>query len=439
MREQLQFFEYETKETNLTNEEFEILTTDFSNRISVFQIGQENYRVTAQQYVGNIILPHHVLIIRPKIPNLNFFRMLFFTYNLIPEFRAKQWEYAKEQEIFELIITRFLENIEMLTKRGFSKGYIEEEDNLHFAKGRVLIEENLRKNPILRNRIFCRYSDFTSDTTENRILKYTLYHLSRVKIRNNLLLKRVKQAIHFFDQVSFVVISSKNFPQVRYTRLTEHYRPIVNLCQLIIQNSTLNLQKSGEIRYSSFLIDMNRLFENFILGFLKKKLKGFSVRGAGRGTQDYALDVLGEMTQKPDIIIRKDNLDILVIDAKYKQLQTNEKKQIEIVTADARQVLSYCLSPRQKLPFGVLVYPKHQLVEKTKERYPLKPEVTLILRALDLSKSTTVDFERECDSFAAEIVYLIENEVMPKINASALRGVSSGFGKQPLKFSTRTA
>jgi 5-methylcytosine-specific restriction endonuclease McrBC regulatory subunit McrC len=179
---------------------------------------------------------------------------------------------------------------------------------------------------------------------------------------------------------------------------------------------------------------MNRLFENFLLGYLNKKMKGFRVRGAGRGTQDYALDLFGEMTQKPDIIIRKDNLDVLVIDAKYKQLQTNEKRQIEVITSDARQVWSYCLVPKQKLPFGILVYPKHQLVEKAKERYPMKHEVTIMLKALDLSRDTIIDFEKECSDFATEIVSLVENEVIPKINSSnaiATKSLAQSAARHP--------
>lgn len=330
---------------------------------------------------------------------------------LLPE----ELEYAKEPEIFELIVAKLLEKIEMLTRRGFSKAYVEEENNLYFQKGRILIEQNLRQNTCLKNRIFCRYSEFTCDTIENRILKYTLYHLSRVKLSSDILQKRVRQTIHFFDQVSFVIFYAKSFPKITYTRLNDHYRPIINLCQLIIENSTLDLQKTGEIRYSSFLIDMNRLFESFLLGFLSKTLKAYNVRGEGRGMHEYSLDLIGEMTQKPDIIIRKDGIDLLVIDAKYKQLQTNENKQIEVIISDARQVWSYCLVPKTKMPFGILVYPKHQLIEKAKENYSMKYGVSIILKTLDLTKATAEEFERECNNFAEEIINLLDNKVIPSI------------------------
>ena len=102
---------------------------------------------------------------------------------------------------------------------------------------------------------------------------------------------------------------------------------------------------------------------------------------------------------------------MLVIDAKYKKLQTDESRQVEIITSDARQVWSYCLVPRQKLEFGMLVYPKHMLVEQTKERYKMKNGVTLILRTLDLSKERKEEFETECEKFASEIITLINNEI----------------------------
>ena len=412
MREVVHLQEYESKEIRLTEEEFQILKNDFWPKITVYQIENGRFKITAKQFVGNRVLPKHVFIINPKILNLNFFLMLFFTYNLTPDFNRKEWKYSKEQGFLEVIITRFLEDIERLVKRGISKDYIECEENLRYVKGRILIAQNFRKNPILKNRIFCRYSDFTSDTLENRIIKFTLNCLSRTPFREEKLQRKVKQTIHFFESVSFVPISTKNFPEIRYTRLNEHYRPIVNMCQLIIQNTTLNFQETGEIRYSSFLIDMNALFERFLLGFLKGKIRKFSIRGAGRGTSEYSLDIIGEIRQNPDIMIRKDGEDVLVIDAKYKQLQTDEYNRTELITSDVRQVWSYCLTPKPKLPFGIIVYPKHELLGRHKERYSMKLGVTIIIKVIDLAKSTIEEFLQECNQFAFEIENLIERQTV---------------------------
>jgi 5-methylcytosine-specific restriction endonuclease McrBC regulatory subunit McrC len=146
-------------------------------------------------------------------------------------------------------------------------------------------------------------------------------------------------------------------------------------------------------------------------------VKRFNVRGTGRGISEYALDLMGEMPQNPDIMIRKEGKDVLVIDAKYKQLQTDESNRTEIITSDVRQVWSYCLTPKQKLPFGVIVYPKHELIGRFKERYSMKRGVTIVLKAIDLAKATIEGFLQECDKFAVEIENLIEEEAAPKILA----------------------
>ena len=139
MRKVVHLREYESKEVRLTEEEFQILRNDFNQKIAVYQIENGRFKVAAKQHVGNLVLPNHVFIINPKIPNLNFFLMLFFTYNLNPEFNRRKWKYSKEQDFLEVIISRFLEDIERLVKRGISKNYVEREENLRYVKGLSLI------------------------------------------------------------------------------------------------------------------------------------------------------------------------------------------------------------------------------------------------------------------------------------------------------------
>ena len=52
-------------------------------------------------------------------------------------------------------------------------------------------------------------------------------------------------------------------PEIRYTRLDEHYRPAVELARLIIENFSRELF-GGQVSGASFLIDMNVVFEQFL-------------------------------------------------------------------------------------------------------------------------------------------------------------------------------
>jgi hypothetical protein len=96
--------------------------------------------------------------------------------------------------------------------------------------------------------------------------------------------------------------------------------------------------------------------------------------------------------------------------AKYKQLQTDDMKQPHIITSDARQVWSYCLTPKRKLSVGMLVYPKHRPVEEFKEEYAMKHGITIFLKTLDLSKEAIADFYKECTTFATEVERVIEKK-----------------------------
>ncbi|WXG46994.1 MAG: hypothetical protein WED05_10105 [Candidatus Atabeyarchaeum deiterrae] len=402
----------------LSKDEFEILANRFKNKIEAYVTPEGKCLLKARQYVGNIALPHHRIIIRPKVPNLSFFFMLLYT-NGIPDFGKNESEYMREQEIFELIIERFLEDVGHLARRGISKAYVENDENLNHVSGRVLIQEDIRRNSVLRHRIFCSFSDFTSDTVENRIIKYALSYISRMPLQNSELRNKAKEIFYFFESASFVVIDSKDFPHVQYNRLNEHYRPIVNLSRLIIDNVTLNLEEIGEIPYSSFLINMDQLFQDFVFCCLRENLRDYGVRAAKEGNPPYALDLEGDMIQEPDVKISKDGIDVLVLDAKYKRLQDDDEEQADPSTQDARQIFTYCMMPVKKVPIGVLVYPMSEM--QISYEKSLKHDVILACRVIDLTRKTSGDLLTECRRFVDEIRTIIEQKSLPKMFSSAAK------------------
>ncbi|VFJ14517.1 protein of unknown function [Candidatus Nitrosocosmicus franklandus] len=191
----------------------------------------------------------------------------------IIDFRKQDLSYQKENEniMFELIVADLLRRVEDLCRKGISKKYYDTEENLSYVKGRILIKENLKYNLVYKNKMYCRYSDFGPDTVENRIIKYTLYHLSQIYFTNPDLYRKAKRLLHYFEPVS--LISYSKFPTIIFDKLTFHYRTIVTLCDLVISNSSLYVEKRGEVKFSSFLVDMDKLFEKFVYRLLESNLK----------------------------------------------------------------------------------------------------------------------------------------------------------------------
>ena len=128
-----------------------------------------------------------------------------------------------------------------------------------------------------------------------------------MKIQDITLVRKIKLLLHYFEPVSLVSSYNYSFPKIVYNRLTQHYEPIINLCKLLLRRSLLNLGAAGDIMFSSFLIDMNVLFEEFVTGLLTSKLKkkGLKVKGSKRKETSYS-DEEKRTKMVPDIVIRKD-------------------------------------------------------------------------------------------------------------------------------------
>jgi 5-methylcytosine-specific restriction enzyme subunit McrC len=394
----------------MTEKEHAILKREFAKRIHVTPIGRETYSVSARQYVGNIVLPQHTFVIRPKIPHLNFFKMLFLTRDLVPEFNEREFQYQKHHGIYEIMVRQFLREAEEIIRRGISQGYTDNEENLSCVKGRVLLRENLRTNPVLRNRVFCRFCNFTGDVPENQILKFALYLVSKMPVDDISLHRKAMHLIHYMEAVTLSILDPKNLPIVKFSRLNEHYRRCVVLGQLLIGHCTLNLDTSGDIKYSSFLVSMDVLFQRFLYTYLRSKLKGYAVKEEPEVSAFDEERTALKMVY-PDIVIRKSGRDILVIDAKYKRTVDEEGIRKSAEMQDIYEVFYY--AKRLKLPVGILAYPKQEVLQDCPETHRVQ-DVTLLTRTIDLSKGGE-EFIRECDRFVDSICSVIDSVVMPAI------------------------
>ena len=65
--------------------------------------------------------------------------------------------------------------------------------------------------------------------------------------------------------------SPANIPEIRFDRLNEHYRRVVELSRLILRHGAFESGR-GQLRSSGFLVDMNVLFQEFITQALREEL-----------------------------------------------------------------------------------------------------------------------------------------------------------------------
>jgi 5-methylcytosine-specific restriction enzyme subunit McrC len=393
-RKSIYLQEYDSEDADLNEEEYDILSKHFKDFVDIIELGNGKYRIKSKQYIGNIIIPSHIIHIEPKIEKLNFPSMLYYAEE---PFKQQDFKYLKQYTILELIIKNLVNRVEQLCRRGISKSYYNNEENLSYIKGNVLNKENLAHNLVFKHHVYCRYSEFDSDSLENRIIKYTLYRLSIMDIEREDLRRRVRFLLHYFESISLIPSVLNSIPEIVYNRLTAHYEPIIRLCKLILAKSSFNLRSSGELKFFSFLVDMNELFEGFIAGILRTRLskEGFIIKGGKKKEDGYA-DTQSLTKIKPDIVIWYGNKQrLLVIDAKYKDKVTDD---------DLNQIWIYTII--LKLPNGILVYPHHALF-KSQERTLREVNQVAIIKSIDLNKQTSTEFKCECDRFVNDIGVLL--------------------------------
>ncbi len=390
-KSEIRFSEYKSKTVKIPEKDAYILKSRFSKKIKIKPSWKkEHYEMNPRQYVGVVSFPETVIWLDPKVNISNLFFMLCYAHKLV-NFKDDTVDFSDIREVYEHIIKIFNKKVSELIRKGVYKNYKNIRENLNHAKGKILSLENMKKNFVLRNRLYCGYDIYTPDVVENQIIKRTLYVLSRSSYRSSTLKSELMKNYYSLTEVSNNKISSKNFPTVRYNRLNRRYKQIHELCKLFLDNVSIS-DKSGYVSFYSFIFDMNKLFEKFILEFMKETIIGKKIKIIGQSNK-YYLDEDGKMNLRPDILIQIGDNVLVVLDTKYKIIDQEEFKSFDLY-----QLLGYCEGIRLKK--AILLYPKWEGVR----RDIMKINNTQIkIMTIDLSGDIDT-FKRNCHNLINEII-----------------------------------
>ena len=100
---------------------------------------------------------------------------------------------ASGDSLFELFVLLFVEAGERVLRRGLLSGYVEREDALPMARGRILGDRQVLERFGQLDRIICRFDELEHDVVENRLLcaalrvaspRVTSAELRRARVRS---------------------------------------------------------------------------------------------------------------------------------------------------------------------------------------------------------------------------------------------------------------
>ena len=191
------------------------------------------------------------------------------------------------------------------------------------------------------------YDEFTADVLPNQLVKAATHRLGLSPLRSAQARRNLGWLASILDGVSPVEFPLSQVPAVRFDRLNEHYRGVVELSRLILQHGAFDSGR-GSVRAIGFLMDMNVVFQEFVTQALREALRVAPDVFLEKRIPDF--DDEGRIHLRPDLTWWHGRSCIFVGDAKYK----NVSGERSIPNADLYQLLAYTTA--LDLPGGLLVY-----------------------------------------------------------------------------------
>jgi 5-methylcytosine-specific restriction enzyme subunit McrC len=379
------------KKDTFTDDDLTIIETEFQDKIEVIPRRYED-EIKTREYVGYIVLSNNVILIKPKIPGIGFLNMLRYALEL-PELGKEHPELTKGENYYDILVRFVFLELEKILQRGLYTGYKNYEDNLTCVRGKILFKEHLIVNHNINDKMYCSFSEVSSDIIENRIIKYTLFYLSHCYFQEDTIDAQLIRYYKRLDEVNLVSITGDCFKSIEYTPLNQHYRPILTLCELLLRDSALD-EEIGEKTSISFLINMNKLFEEFVGNLLEKRLYEYQVELQKTEHPEKS----GEgLIIKLDIMISHNSIPLFIIDTKYQKMSgTPEASHLE--------QLSY-YSNTTHIKNCALVY----VGKSQTRRYDLKEDIAIHIVSFDMAAQNQVEFKSKCDEFINEIREILDS------------------------------
>ena len=342
--------------------------------------------IQAKSYVGVLQTKSGLTIeILPKIADKNdierskavFIKMLKALKNF--PFKSSNLASLKTQNLplLEIFISMFLCELEALVKKGIKSDYVALEENLNFLKGKLNINEQIKRNSIHKERFYVGYSEFLNDIKINRIIKTTLKFLYK-KSNSSKNQQKIRELLFIFDEVSECEDYKNFFAKLVINRQVKHYEQTLLWCKIFLLNNSFTPHKGDDLAFA-LLFDMNALFESYVGNFIKKKYADVSLQHS----EKHLVENPKSFKLRPDIFLEGK----FIADTKWKIIRQDNKENEEkykISQADLYQL--YVYGKKHECGELYLIYPKIDGVEQETMKFRYEDEMWLEILYFDLEK-----------------------------------------------------
>ena len=343
--------------------------------------------IQARSYVGVLQTKSGLMIeILPKITDKTdtekskavFIKMLRMLKNF--PFKSSNLASLKTQNLplLEIFISMFLCELEALVKKGIKSDYVALEDNLKFLKGKLNINEQIKRNSIHKERFYVGYSEFLSDIKINQIIKTTLKFLYK-KSNSSKNQQKIRELLFIFDDVSTCSDYKNFFANYAVNRQVKHYEQTLLWCKIFLLNNSFTPYKGDDLALA-LQFDMNALFESYVGNFIKKSFPGTILQHS----EKHLIEDPKSFRLRPDIFLEGK----FIADTKWKIIKLKD----DILQADLYQLYAY--GKKYECDKLHLIYPKIGGATQESIKFKYDDEMHLEILYFDLENDKLIPSNR---------------------------------------------
>jgi 5-methylcytosine-specific restriction enzyme subunit McrC len=304
-------------------------------------------------------------------PKVGIARLLFMLgYATAPGFQPDDVTGVEDLDLLPAMAETLCRHVQRALAPGVLQGYRMRDEALTVVRGRLRLADQFARRPGTLLPLEVTYDEYSADIAENRLLRGALRRMLTVPRLPPGARVRLTHLDGRLDGVQPLVLGMP-LPQWQATRLNQRYQPALRLAELVLRHQSFEVGPGG-LRVAAFVVDMAKVFEDFVTAALQQALKRYP--GGTKAQFTTTLDEDGGIRIRPDLVHTHNETPRIIVDAKY-------KIQSGVDNPDHYQMLAYCTA--LKVPVGWLVY-----AEGNPDRAQAKIrniDITVIATPLDLS------------------------------------------------------
>tara|TARA_R110002074_G_scaffold378796_1_gene556739 strand:+ start:10268 stop:11629 length:1362 start_codon:yes stop_codon:yes gene_type:complete len=342
----------------------------FSGRRGEGVLAHGRKELHARGVVGVIATPDCQLEILPKIEGrgetnvsnatlrARLIHMLAVAYDLPIEAGAMTQLGWQRDTVLELLIRLFCTKLTDAVRQGMPHHYLEHEDDLPALRGHLDVTRQFSTLAVSPQKLACRFDALSPDIALNQVMRAVVGKLSRLTAAPDN--QRALRELSFvYADVADVPPSALRWDRIILDRTNRRWQDLLSLARLFLSDR-YQQTSAGNIDGHALLFEMNVLFEKYVERILVRALAGTGLRVSSQGGHRDCLyeGDTGRFRTKPDLIIRRGDEIVLIIDTKWKLITPliDDPKQ-DVSQADVYQLMAY--GRLYDCPKVMLLYPHH--------------------------------------------------------------------------------